>query len=358
MRGIRVPQGLVFDSQWFIPARAGKTYWTAVPACGNSAHPRAGGENLSHGLPRIPIRRLIPARAGKTVGVSSECEAGEAHPRAGGENRAAFHRFERWFGSSPRGRGKHQLTNDDDGRTRLIPARAGKTPRHRTGRPRTAAHPRAGGENSTASASLWRLLGSSPRGRGKHRRRRQGRRRERLIPARAGKTGPTSRVAAAKRAHPRAGGENPVLVAPLHAGRGSSPRGRGKRHPRPDRVPPDRLIPTRAGKTTCIASRASPHTAHPRAGGENYHHPRAAAYTSGSSPRGRGKLQGGLTVLGGQRLIPARAGKTCPRWSAPTTRRAHPRAGGENRLPANADDYQVGSSPRGRGKRSTPLGVA
>ena len=289
MRGIRVPQGLVFDSQWFIPARAGKTYWTAVPACGNSAHPRAGGENLSHGLPRIPIRRLIPARAGKTVGVSSECEAGEAHPRAGGENRAAFHRFERWFGSSPRGRGKHQLTNDDDGRTRLIPARAGKTPRHRTGRPRTAAHPRAGGENSTASASLWRLLGSSPRGRGKHRRRRQGRRRERLIPARAGKTWVFMRMTRRARAHPRAGGENSSAAEDARESGGSSPRGRGKRTtPRRDRSTGG-LIPARAGKTPRHPRASGGSWAHPRAGGENTAAAAKDAAANGSSPRGRGK---------------------------------------------------------------------
>ena len=105
LRGIRVPQGLVFDSQWFIPARAGKTTRprSAQPGC--SAHPRAGGENYeAHALaiqtggssprgrgkpptsggPR-QVERLIPARAGKTTARISARAASRAHPRAGGK---------------------------------------------------------------------------------------------------------------------------------------------------------------------------------------------------------------------------------------------------------------------------------
>ena len=96
----------------------------------------------------------------------------------------------------------------------------------------------------------------------------------------------------------------------------------------------------------------------------------AGALSCGSSPRGRGKLVGLAVVVGGGRLIPARAGKTRLRLRRPIGWRAHPRAGGENhRSPRRrADDWahpraggentgdiedavrEAGSSPRGRGK--------
>ena len=89
-----------------IPARAGKTPWTASLSISRPAHPRAGGENTLDGLvvdlatgssPRgrgkqdefnrlVESYGLIPARAGKTCSLARVPQRGEAHPRAGGEN--------------------------------------------------------------------------------------------------------------------------------------------------------------------------------------------------------------------------------------------------------------------------------
>ena len=92
--------------------------------------------------------------------------------------------------------------------------------------------------------------------------------------------------------------------------------------------------------------------AHPRAGGENAATARVGPLERGSSPRGRGKLDGGLRALQGGGLIPARAGKTVHVVSNQIGGWAHPRAGGEN-LPKDATTREMrGSSPRGRGKRS------
>ena len=91
-----------------------------------------------------------------------------AHPRAGGENGAARDDCGQGIGSSPRGRGKPQNTLRDASRPRLIPARAGKTPRRRVERVSGAAHPRAGGENCLRAFYTVDGVGSSPRGRGKH----------------------------------------------------------------------------------------------------------------------------------------------------------------------------------------------
>ena len=195
---------------------------------------------------------------------------------------------------------------------------------------RSPAHPRAGGENSVVVSMFIVRSGSSPRGRGK----------------RWGGVAPAMRHAA----HPRAGGENAASrrsSSPTHGssprGRGklqwslswtpepgSSPRGRGKRTPLDPRRRRGRLIPARAGKTQCSSRPSRTHSAHPRAGGENPSPAREATAAAGSSPRGRGKRLGEDVGAGAVRLIPARAGKTSSRRGYAMSRTAHPRAGGEN----------------------------
>ena len=90
----------------------------------------------------------------------------------------------------------------------LIPARAGKTRLVCITEHPSAAHPRAGGENLATADSPSPCPGSSPRGRGKPVHVHVERISDRLIPARAGKTGQVVCPAARSRAHPRAGGEN------------------------------------------------------------------------------------------------------------------------------------------------------
>ena len=73
----------------------------------------------------------------------------------------------------------------------------------------SGAHPRAGGENCVDHGAKFLSDGSSPRGRGKHRRNASVGNLVGLIPARAGKTDATDKF------------KNTLS--------GSSPRGRGKR---------------------------------------------------------------------------------------------------------------------------------
>ncbi len=191
------------------------------------------------------------------------------------------------------------------------PARAGKTYRHREGRRGRRAHPRAGGENRRAGADAAPVPGSSPRGRGKRRPEGRGRGGRRLIPARAGKTRSFIRKADASAAHPRAGGENLRARRPRARRLGSSPRGRGKPSMASSVPMPARLIPARAGKTRSDHGRRDRARAHPRAGGENSRRARFSEGGRGSSPRGRGKPAVVSQCQDGDRLIPARAGKTC-----------------------------------------------
>ena len=314
------------------------------------AHPHAGGENrwievrISFGAgssPRgrgkptpaaIPPRkvRLIPARAGKTSNSPAQCSSAWAHPRAGGENIAGIYLAYRRRGSSPRGRGKHLILRLSHIHRGLIPARAGKTAVAAIRADATPAHPRAGGENVVSATLPVGSPGSSPRGRGKRTLGSGAGFSLRLIPARAGKT---------REGH----GQEPPPT-------GSSPRGRGKPPLGLKRHNNTGLIPARAGKTARSCGCRRRVRAHPRAGGENGMMVEAPKPGAGSSPRGRGKRVAPPTPTVSPGLIPARAGKTSSLYGSRSAASAHPRAGGENTFGARIAATAAGSSPRGRGK--------
>ena len=174
-----------------IPACAGKTWaWGAPSGCG-WAHPRVCGENDDQGpgvvlvegsSPRVrgkpgwgvrsgAYSGLIPACAGKTGLVVRDPRAGQAHPRVCGENLADELTELKPGGSSPRVRGKLKRARGFARCVWLIPACAGKTPSRRAGPPTWRAHPRVCGENTRCGTTSTRRSGSSPRVRGKRRRR-------------------------------------------------------------------------------------------------------------------------------------------------------------------------------------------
>ena len=314
-----------------IPARAGKTYLRFLRTLMNSAHPRACGENGHEEIMKIPGLWLIPARAGKTPTSSPRLSASPAHPRACGENRATQYRMRANAGSSPRVRGKRLASGDLRQVLRLIPARAGKTSGGWSSPCAWSAHPRACGENSPHYFHKAPAAGSSPRVRGKQQGLQGALHRARLIPARAGKTSGDSSPARAAWAHPRACGENLVDIADIRFPQGSSPRVRGKPHRRRPRRQAGRLIPARAGKTSARSGTRATRRAHPRACGENKLHAEVANILLGLSPRVRGKPHQLDQMARDPGLIPARAGKT---------------AGG-----GSPGSSRPGSSPRVRGKQ-------
>ena len=134
---------------------------------------------------------------------------------------------------------------------------------------------------------------------------------------------------------------------------GSSPLTRGKLVPSHPEVAEDRLIPAHAGKTGSQGRGRSSGSAHPRSRGENFAVCPGGGEARGSSPLTRGKLDRGGANLGGDRLIPAHAGKTRRGRCLLTQCTAHPRSRGENE-PGSVDaSGAVGSSPLTRGKRVT-----
>ena len=304
-------------------------------------------DDCGHGVRQA---RLIPARAAKTSWRRRRRPAPRAHPRVCGENRRVNVRARLCGGSSPRVRGKRDCVRRPAPSRGLIPARAGKTPGSSRARSGRGAHPRACGENNGMGEGVVGCFGSSPRVRGKPIEQQFLRARVGLIPARAGKTPSTTSPKKARPAHPRACGENIKTTAPPAIEAGSSPRVRGKLPTLFPQGPRRGLIPARAGKTTGAPGRPASCPAHPRACGENLNPARFGKVLAGSSPRVRGKLGTHQTWGSSDGLIPARAGKTSARSGTRATRRAHPRACGENKLHAEVANILLGSSPRVRGK--------
>ena len=212
--------------------------------------------------------------------------------------------------SSPLTRGKRRRFREWPGRTRLIPAHAGKTRQCPPWFPDRTAHPRSRGENEYVPTNGDVLEGSSPLTRGKHCSFLSGFGGSRLIPAHAGKTWGVVHESAALKAHPRSRGENRMPRTTRVIATGSSPLTRGKLVG--DRLASTvyRLIPAHAGKTLFWRLVSPRHPAHPRSRGENAYRSAPLPACCGSSPLTRGKRRRRRWGLGVRRLIPAHAGKT------------------------------------------------
>ena len=151
-------------------------------------------------------------------------------------------------------------------------------------------------------------------------------------------------------ADPRECGGNPPVTRRNIAGKGPSPRVRGKR----PSVPPARRtsgsIPASAGETIrSIATRARC-SVHPRECGGNTRPAPVAPYSPGPSPRVRGKHCSIVTVSTGGGSIPASAGETSRRSASDSVGGVHPRECGGNERPVPAVMLDPGPSPRVRGK--------
>ena len=213
-------------------------------------------------------------------------------------------------GSSPLTRGKLLAWSGRARRVRLIPAHAGKTIFLPSFAFSFRAHPRSRGENDRAPISPIPSIGSSPLTRGKPLIGQTACHFLRLIPAHAGKTGGIVFAWDFAAAHPRSRGEN--REAPGRGGgeSGSSPLPRGKRLGLSRHGGGQRLIPAHAGKTAALEWPARRDRAHPRSRGENEQHRPSKCLARGSSPLTRGKLAWSPRGRRRRWLIPAHAGKT------------------------------------------------
>ena len=253
-------------------------------------------------------------------------------------------------GSSPLTRGKPVGRYPRSRASGLIPAHAGKTRGGRADPRDRRAHPRSRGENGHLASGRVAGQGSSPLTRGKHLSSPSLLPPGRLIPAHAGKTSGERPRMGGVSAHPRSRGENGQKV---HSGRpagGSSPLTRGKLVDRFASEAAGGLIPAHAGKTRTSGGGPPDARAHPRSRGENFKARSGAGGKGGSSPLTRGKQESQSPRSGDAGLIPAHAGKTPPDRRGPLASQAHPRSRGENQLLVARALAGAGSSPLTRGK--------
>ena len=247
-RGALAGGGEVGGGGRLIPARAGSTRRPCAMRRGGPAHPRSRGEHENSTNVAKAGYGLIPARAGST-GPTGPCGSTErAHPRSRGEHLAMRRVMRSTCGSSPLARG---------------------------------ARPRHGGYRRVR----W---GSSPLARGAHHRQVPGRGVRRLIPARAGSTGPQPRRPPLRRAHPRSRGEHYLWPGGARAVLGSSPLARGARGRGAAARGVHGLIPARAGSTRWSRASGARWGAHPRSRGEHATMDAESAAEQGSSPLARG----------------------------------------------------------------------
>ena len=178
----------------------------------------------------------------------------------------------------------------------------------------------------------------------------------RIIPAHAGQTRCIFSRVSTSSDHPRACGANPDSSWTRRSPSGSSPRMRGKRVGLRAVGLELRIIPAHAGQTDCLVLIICCVTDHPRACGANPLQCVIEVFQVGSSPRMRGKpvhLQQRFRIV---RIIPAHAGQTFSEVQTVALSTDHPRACGANRGCMLRYVLQIGSSPRMRGKRDAGHG--
>ena len=234
------------------------------------------------------------ARAGRPRGDRSVRRAAvRPGARSGGPRRPAARDLWSTGAKPPSGwepdlRGSHHRDGGRQARPGSIPAWAGKPRQQQLTLELERVHPRVGGEAAEPGGEAHAVQGPSPRGRGSLGGRDAGDRRERSIPAWAGKPCRASWSRGHERVHPRVGGEAIRSGKSVSRRRGPSPRGRGSREWRGEEPRRPGSIPAWAGKPSTWFGGHRCCGVHPRVGGEAGCHTWTSLESAGPSPRGRG----------------------------------------------------------------------
>ena len=185
-RGLRTHERQLHIRVRIIPARAGFTKIDSLTSGVVGDHPRSrgvydplhvvlvvdgGSSPLARGLrdrDACPLhgRRIIPARAGFTPRGPSPCSASPDHPRSRGVYSDTLSANALKSGSSPLARGLPWNPYETASGTRIIPARAGFTHPSRGQSSPGTDHPRSRGVYGDDLLSAWTSAGSSPLARG------------------------------------------------------------------------------------------------------------------------------------------------------------------------------------------------
>ena len=191
---------------------------------------------------------IIPAGAGRRRLDILGCLRWRDHPRGCGEKVCYLGSVEPLRGSSPRVRGEVSLPPWRGGGRGIIPAGAGRSQNRFAALRRIRDHPRGCGEKMACVARSEMEQGSSPRVRGEGDEGLGDLCGDGIIPAGAGRRGPTSPIWRWGWDHPRGCGEKSAMDRHLGRTRGSSPRVRGEVVKGPRRDALGGIIPAGAGR--------------------------------------------------------------------------------------------------------------
>ena len=176
-----------------------------------------------------------------------------------------------------------------------------------------------------------------------------------IIPARAGFTERYYHLQSHIRDHPRACGVYAFGFSVPVLGTGSSPRVRGLLAGGVDDSHAVGIIPARAGFTRSCSGTPVGVSDHPRACGVYHTTSLRSAVAPGSSPRVRGLPVPCTNLCSSHGIIPARAGFTGSGLTEEGVDQDHPRACGVYRPRIRTSRPPAGSSPRVRGLHA-PVG--
>ena len=151
----------------------------------------------------------------------------------------------------------------------------------------------------------------------------------RITPAWAGKSPGKLCQAGLYEDHPRVGGEKFIIMSSKTDSTGSPPRGRGKVWLFPLLPAVHRITPAWAGKRATPRKNGCPGGDHPRVGGEKLLRLVKKPPLWGSPPRGRGKGLPPEQRIRRPRITPAWAGKSKYNQLTRGHFQDHPRVGGE-----------------------------
>ena len=166
------------------------------------------GENRPHDAALVYAIGSPPRVRGKRKALSIVVERSRITPARAGKTKGGQLRCLKKGGSPPRVRGKPDRHAIIHARLRITPACAGKTRHFRPSQSLCEDHPRVCGENATTTNSCSSPQGSPPRVRGKPCWKAQGCTAPRITPACAGKTEAHPRLPLSPEDHPRVCGEN------------------------------------------------------------------------------------------------------------------------------------------------------
>ena len=213
-------------------------------------------------------------------------------------------------------------------------------------------HPRSCGEHRFTAIASSMSTGSSPLVRGARASLTRSWSMSRIIPARAGSTSCTSRQRGARWDHPRSCGEHSVAIEVAPISQGSSPLVRGAPLLIRFFCQHRGIIPARAGSTEIPKGEQVNGRDHPRSCGEHQRDALEEHRSEGSSPLVRGAQCGHTWTCRQHRIIPARAGSTAVAIVLQHCDEDHPRSCGEHHDNTSPNLQPRGSSPLVRGARS------